>query len=78
MENKQVETSEARPQPAYKLLSMKISKKLNIEYPLPFFSHYQIWIPIPSATWAASISVSLSVGWACTLRAISAGVNSIM
>ena len=38
----------------------------------------QIWIPIPSATWAASISVSLRVGWACTLRAISAVVSSIM
>jgi hypothetical protein len=39
---------------------------------------YQIWIPIPSAMWAASISASLSVGWACTLRAISAVVSSIM
>ena len=38
----------------------------------------QIWIPIPSATWAASISASLRVGWACTLRAISAVVSSIM
>ena len=39
---------------------------------------YQIWIPIPSVTWAASISTSLSVGWAWTLRAISAVVSSII
>ncbi len=54
---------------------MSLVSKLAISY---FLTNYYIWIAFPSATCAASIRVSERVGWACTLRAISAGVNSIM